>query len=104
MNYISQEVWLSGACPDSRATSREEDSMTENGRWKLLVTTSDEAEVYLLKSRLESEGVICRVETLGKYPDESSAGQTREFRAYVALSEFESSQQILDEIDLEEDL
>ena len=78
--------------------------MTESGKWKLLITTPDEAEVYLLKSRLESEGVICRVEALNRYPDESSAGQDREFRAYVPVSEFESSQQILDEDDLEEDL
>ena len=78
--------------------------MTESGKWKLLISTPDEAEIYLLKSRLESEGVICRVESLSRYPDESSAGQSREFRAYVPVSEFESSQQILDEDDLEEDL
>ena len=78
--------------------------MTEVAKWKLLITTPDESEIYLLQSRLESEGVACRVEALTRSSDESHSGRFKEFRAYVALSEFESSQKILDEDDLEEDL
>ena len=78
--------------------------MTETGKWKLLVATPDEAEVYLLKSRLESEGISCRVEAQNRYPDKSHVGRSREFRAYVQISDFENSQQVIEEDDLEEDL
>jgi len=78
--------------------------MAETGKWKLLMATPDEAEVYLLKSRLESEGIHCRVEALSRYPDESDAGRSREFRAYVPVNEFETSQQVMEEDYLDEDL
>ena len=78
--------------------------MTETGKWKLLMATPDEAEVYLLKSRLESEGITCRIEAQSKYPERSTSGRSREFRAYVPVTEFETSQQVLEEDELEEDL
>ena len=78
--------------------------MTETGKWKLLMATPDEAEVYLLKSRLESEGITCRIEAQNRYPEKSPSGRSREFRAYVPVREFETSQQVLDEDEMEEDL
>lgn len=77
--------------------------MTEKDRWKLLMATPDEAEVYLLKSRLESEGIRCRIEALNKYPEKSPTGRSREYKAYVPVGEFEASQQVLEEDGLEED-
>ena len=78
--------------------------MTQKGNWKLLMTTPDEAEVYLLKSRLESEGVNCRVEALDTFPEKSQSGRSGKFRAYVPVTQFEISQQILEEDYLDEDL
>jgi len=78
--------------------------MTETGQWKLLMASPDEAEVYLLKSRLESEGISCRIEARSGYPERSHVGRSREFRAYVPVSEFENSQQVLDEDQLEEEV
>lgn len=78
--------------------------MTETGKWKLLLATPDESEVYLLKRRLESEGIVCRVESQNRYPEKSHAGRSREFRAYVPVSAFEASQQVLEEdVSWEED-
>ena len=78
--------------------------MTEADKWKLLMASPDEAEVYLLKSRLESEGITCRVETRSTYPERSHVGRSREYRAYVPMREFETSQQVLEEDELEEEL
>ncbi len=78
--------------------------MTEAGKWKLLIATPDEAEVNLLKGRLESEGISCRVETQNRYPDKSHVGRSREIRAYVPVDDFEASQQVLEEDELDEDL
>ena len=77
--------------------------MTETGNWKLLMASPDEAEVYLLKSRLESEGLICRVEALTRYPEKSHVGRSREFRAYVPVEEFEISQQIFEEDEFDDE-
>ena len=77
--------------------------MTESGNWKLLIATPDEAEVYLLRSRLESEGISCRIEALSSYPDKSHAGRSREFRAYVPVGEFEASQQVLEEDEFDDE-
>ncbi|MDT8396148.1 MAG: DUF2007 domain-containing protein [bacterium] len=78
--------------------------MPEKTRWKLLVATSDESEAYLVKGRLESEGIECLVEVKDRLPVETQGGRAREFLVQVAVSEFEASQQILDEdMDEEED-
>ena len=77
--------------------------MTETGKWKLLIATPDEAEVYLLKSRLESEGISCRIEVQNRYPDKSHVGRSREFSAYVPVSEFETSQQVLEEDEFDDE-
>ncbi len=77
--------------------------MAETGKWKLLIATPDEAEVYLLKSRLESEGISCRIEALSSYPDKSHAGRSREFKAYVPVGEFEASQQVLQDDELDDE-
>ena len=77
--------------------------MTESGNWKLLIATPDEAEVYLLKSRLENEGISCRIEALSRYPDQSHAGRSREFSAYVLVTEFEASQQVLEEDEFDDE-
>ena len=77
--------------------------MTDTGKWKLLIATPDEAEVYMLKSRLESEGIACRVEAQSRYPERSHAGRSREFKAYVPVSEFEASQQVLEDDEREDE-
>jgi len=103
LSYISQVVWLAGICPVCGATGREEDFMAGTGNWKLLIATPDEAEVYLLKSRLEGEGISCRVEALSRYPDKSHAGRSREFKAYVPVGEFETSLQVLEEDEFDDE-
>jgi len=77
--------------------------MAETGNWKLLIATPDEAEVHLLKSRLEGEGISCRVEALSRYPDKSHVGRSREFRAYVPVGEFETSLQVLEEDEFDDE-
>lgn len=86
-----------------RITDREDGFMGGDGKWKLLITTQDEAEIYLLKSRLESEGITCRVEAPGGFPERSYTGGLKEYRAYVPLGEFEASQQVLEEGELAEE-
>ena len=78
--------------------------MTGTGDWKLLIATPDEAEVYLLKSRLESEGISCRVDVEDRYPDKSHVGRSREFRAYVPFGEFEASLMVLEDDEMDEEL
>lgn len=77
--------------------------MTESGKWKLLAVTPDEAEVQLLRGRLLSEGITCRIETAKSYPGPPHGGGLLEYKAYVPVSDFEASQQILDEEDLDEE-
>ena len=71
--------------------------MAEKTSWKLLVATSDESEAVLVKGRLESEGIGCLLEVNERLPGETSGGRAREFLVQVAVSEFEVSQQILEE-------
>jgi hypothetical protein len=78
--------------------------MTGTGDWKLLIATPDEAEVSLLKSRLESEGISCRVDVQDRYPDKSHVGRSREFMAYVPFGEFEASLQVLEDDEMDEEL
>jgi len=78
--------------------------MTGTGDWKLLMATPDEAEVNLLKGRLESEGINCRVDVQDKYPDQSHVGRSREFRAYVPVGEFEASLLVLEDDEMDEEL
>ena len=78
--------------------------MTGNVDWKLLIVTPDEAEVNLLKGRLESEGIRCRVDVQNRYPDRSDAGRSREFRAYVPVGEFEASLLVLEDDEMDEEL
>ena len=77
--------------------------MTEAVKWKLLMASPDEAEVYLLKSRLESEGITCRIEAQKKYPERSHVGRSREFKAYVPVSDFETSQQVIEEDEFDDE-
>ena len=94
---------MAGISLNVLVADREEGSMTETGKWKLIMASPDEAEVYLLKSRLESEGISCRIEAQSRYPEKSQTGRSREYRAYVPVNEFENSQQVLEEDNLEED-
>ena len=77
--------------------------MTGTGDWKLLIATPDEAEVNLLKGRLESEGISCRVDEENRYPDQSHAGRFREFRVYVPVGEFEASLMVLEDDEMDEE-
>jgi len=89
--------------PDERGISMEEEVMTKTIKWKMLVATLDESEAYLLKHRLESEGIQCRVQTGNAYPGISHGGRARELQVYVPVTEFEASQQAIDFNDMEED-
>jgi hypothetical protein len=86
-------------CP----VSGEEVIMAETVKWKLLMATSDESEAYLLKNRLESEGILCRVQTSRIYPGNSHGGRTKEFKVFVPVAEFEASQQALEYSEMGED-
>jgi hypothetical protein len=70
--------------------------MTTSAGWKLLLATSDEPEAFLLKNRLESEGITCRLQISDSYPGVSHGGRTREIQVYVPDSEFEVSQQAME--------
>jgi hypothetical protein len=76
--------------------------MTKDVSWKLLIATSDEPEASLLKKRLESEGISCRLQVRNIYPEVSHGGKAREFQVYVPGAEFEASQQALEQGELEE--
>ncbi len=71
--------------------------MAEKTSWKLLVATSDESEAVLVKGRLESEGIACLLEVKERLPGETGGGRAREFLVQVDVSEFETSQQIMEE-------
>ncbi len=78
--------------------------MVKSESWKLLLATSDESEAYLVKSRLEGEGIPCKIEASQPYPGVDHGGRSKEVSVYVALKDFEASLQALEEEDSEEDL
>ncbi len=78
-------------------------SMTITVKWKLLAVTPDESEAYLLKSRLDGEGIQCKLDSFKAFPAMSSTGLGSEFKLYVPLADFEASQQVLQDQDPEED-
>lgn len=80
-----------------------EEIMTKASDWKLLIATSDASEAQLLRHRLISEGIQCKVEEENQYPGVSHGGRTREIRVYVQVTEFESSQQVIEGGELGED-
>lgn len=77
--------------------------MEKSERWKLLLATSDESEAYLVKSRLEGEGIPCKIEAAQPYPGAEHGGRTKEVSVFVPLVDFEASLQVLEEKDLEEE-
>jgi len=78
--------------------------MVNGERWKLLLATSDESEAYLVKSRLDGEGIACRIEASQPYPGTEHGGRTKEVSVFVPLMDFEASLLALEEKDSEEDL
>ena len=76
--------------------------MPGSERWKLLVATSDESDAYLIKSRLDAEGIPARIEANKDYPGVEHGGRRGEISVYVDLAYFEASLQVLEK-DLEED-
>ena len=70
--------------------------MKGNAEWKLLIATSDEPEAFLLKNRLESEGIPCRLKVQKGFPGISHGGKTMEVQVYVPAAEFEASQQAME--------
>jgi len=68
---------------------------TEN--WKLLMSTSDESEANLTRSRLEAEGIQCKMQVVSSFPGEKQHGGRRDIRIFVRLESFELSQQVLEE-------
>jgi hypothetical protein len=77
--------------------------MTKTNEWKLLIATSDETEAHLLRNRLVSEGIQCRIQEESTYPGVSHGGRTREVQVYVPITEFEASQLVIENTELEED-
>lgn len=77
--------------------------MTKPGDWKLLIATSDESEAHLLRRRLVSEGIQCKVKEESDYPGVSHGGRAREIQLYVPVAEFEASQQVVESDELGED-
>ncbi len=78
--------------------------MVKSESWKLLLATSDESEAYLVKSRLEGEGIPCKIEASQPYPGVDHGGRSKKVSVYVTLKDFEASLQALEEEDSEEDL
>ncbi len=76
--------------------------MVEDVSWKLLIATSDEPEASLLKNRLESEGILCRLLVRNVYPGASHGGRTREIQVYVPTADFEASQLVLELEEIDE--
>ncbi len=72
-------------------------------QWKMLMATSEESEAVLLKTRLESEGIRCRLQVRKSFPGIPHGGKTREVELYVPLEEFEASQQIVDLGEMDEE-
>ena len=77
--------------------------MTKEIRWKMLVATSEESEAALLKNRLESEGIRCRLQIRRGFPGAPHGGKTVEAEIYVPLEDFEASQQIVDLGEMDEE-
>jgi hypothetical protein len=80
----------------------EEVIMTKPTEWKLLIATSDESEAYLLKHRLVSEGIQCRVRAENTFPGVPHGGRTKEIQVYVPVTEFEASQLVIESTELGE--
>jgi hypothetical protein len=82
----------------------EEVIMTKADEWKLLIATSDESEAHLLRNKLASEGIRCKLRADNTYPGYPHGGRTREIQVFVPAEEFEVSQQVVEIGDLEEDI
>lgn len=77
--------------------------MTKDIQWKMLIATPEESEAALLKSRLESEGIRCRLQVKRDFPGIPHGGKKGEVEVYVPLEDFEASQQIIDLGEMEEE-
>ncbi len=71
--------------------------------WKLLMSTSDESEANLTRSRLEAEGIQCKMQIISSFPGEEHRGGGRDIQIFVRLESFELSQQVLEENAEEDD-
>lgn len=80
--------------------------MKKDTQWKMLIATAEETEAEILKNRLESEGIRCRLEVRRVFPGTSHGGKTGGVEVYVPLEDFEASQQIVElgELDGEDGL
>ncbi|UCF31003.1 MAG: DUF2007 domain-containing protein [bacterium] len=76
--------------------------MAKDVRWKLLVATPDDSEAFLIKRLLDGEEIPCRMEWDRTYPGSEQGAQRRKVRVYVALEDFEASQEILESDDRED--
>ena len=77
--------------------------MMKDERWKLLVATSDESEVSLVKHHLEAEGILARIEVKTHFAGADNAGREKRFFLYVELDDFETGQQVLEGTEREEE-
>ncbi len=71
--------------------------MASKDNWKLLMSTSDESEANLTRSRLEIEGIQCKMEVKSSFPGVEHRGSGPEIHIFVLLESFELSQQVLAE-------
>ncbi len=77
--------------------------MTTKVEWKLLTVTPYESEAHLMQSRLDDEGIQCRLDSFKAFPAMSSTGLGSQYKLYVPLADFEASQEVFQEQDPEED-
>ena len=82
----------------------EEVIMIKADEWKLLIATSDESEAHLLRNRLASEGIRCKLMADPSYPGYAHGGRTREIQVFVPVGEFEASQQVVEIGEMEDDI
>lgn len=78
--------------------------MTITVKWKLLAVTPVESDAHLLKSRLEGEGIQCRLDSFKAFPAMSSTGLASQYKLYVPQADLEAGQEVLQDQDPEEDL
>jgi len=78
--------------------------MVRADNWKLLMSTSDESEANLTRSRLEAEGIQCKILVMNSFPGEEHRGSGKDIQILVKLESFELSIQVLEENAEEDDV
>lgn len=61
------------------------------------MSTSDESEASLTRSRLEAEGIQCKMHVKSSFPGAEHRGGRRDIQIFVRLENFELSVQVMEE-------